>query len=104
MNPTTRSLAAVGVSEPDPGELLLVEVPVETSTGEVVEIPENSWTSIETVVALPVWTVTLVAGRALAAYHISPSELWPDELKAPILVQVLPEESVTEAIGLEVPV
>ncbi len=63
---------------PDAAEVLVFEVPAETSRTPVVATPENSWTSKAMEAAEATWTVTVVAGLALAEYHISPFELWPD--------------------------
>jgi hypothetical protein len=54
-------------------------------------------------VALEVRTVTLDVDPAFAEYHISPSEKCPGEAKAPIRVQALPAESVTEVIWFVAP-
>ena len=78
MNPTTSSLAAVEVTEPELADVPVLAVPVDTSRGLVVAKPLNSWTSKATEAAEAVWTVTVVTGLASAEYHISPSELWPE--------------------------
>src|ERR1700730_5104942 len=100
--PTTSSPDAVGVTAPELAAVLVLAVPAETSSGEVVDTPENSWTEIAT--TLVVCTVTLVTAVALARYHISPSELWPAEKYAPILVQEAAPDSVTADIGPVAPV
>jgi hypothetical protein len=41
MNPTAKS-APVGVTCPDDGEVLDLDIPAATSSGFVVEMPENS--------------------------------------------------------------
>src|ERR1700694_1722853 len=74
--PTTRSLGAVGVTGPELAAVLVFDVPAETSSGEVVATPANSWTDTAATRLAEVWMVTVVTGLALAAYHISPSELW----------------------------
>src|ERR1700737_2773494 len=104
MKPTTRSPAAVGVSEPVPGEVLVFDAPVEAVSGETAATPENSWIAIDATPGLAMWTVTPVVAAALAAYHISPSELWPVMAYAPVLVHELPPESVTDVIRFEIPV
>src|ERR1700682_2123676 len=104
MKPTARSLAAVGVSEPESGEMLLFDAPVDAVSGEEAATPENSWIAIEATPGLAVWMVTLVVARAAAAYHISPSELCDAIANAPTLVQALPAVSVTDVIRFEVPV
>ena len=63
---------------PELGEVLVLDVPVETSRGPVVATPANSWTSKLTKAAEPLCTVTVSVGEVLAAYHISPFELWPE--------------------------
>jgi len=48
--------------------------------------------------------VTVVTGLTPIAYHISPSELWPDIPNDLILIHVLPPESVTAVSRLFIPV
>src|ERR1700694_919932 len=104
MNPNTRSVAPVGVAAPELGAVLDFEVPLETSSGDAVNTPENSWTSTAASAGAARFTVTPVVELALAEYHISPSEIWPLVAKAPILVQLLPPTSLIEVIGLAVAV
>jgi hypothetical protein len=104
-NPTTRSLAAVVVTEPELAAAPVLATPVDTSRGLVVATPLNSWTSKLTEATEALWTVTVVTGLALAEYHISPSEKWPaTKWVVPMRVQVFPAESVTDVIGLVDPV
>ena len=104
-NPTTRSLAAVEVTEPELAAVPVLAVPVDTSRGLVVATPLNSWTSKLADTTELLWTVTVVTGLALAEYHISPSEKWPaTKWPVPMRVQMLLAESVTEVIGLVAPV
>src|ERR1051326_3451918 len=92
---TARELAAVGLTAPELAETLFVEVPAETSTGSGLVTPENSWMVIAMEVGDATVTATAVTGLVLTAYHISPSESCPAELKAPIFFQVLLDESDT---------
>ena len=102
MNPTARSFAPVGIADPELAEALEATAPFEASSGAVCATPANSCASSATVDALVV-TVMLVTEAAFAAYHISPSEFWPDSAYAPTFFQVfLP--SVTAVIGLLRPV
>jgi hypothetical protein len=78
MNPTARSPGTVGVTAPDDGETLDADFPAATSSGLVAATPENSWTLRATTAEDVVRTVTVVTDAALAEYHISPSELWPE--------------------------
>ena len=104
-NPTTSSLAAVVVTEPELAAVPVLAVPADTSSGPVVATPLNSWATKAAETAEPLWTVTVVTGLALAEYHISPSEKWPETKWAvPMRAQVFPAESVTEVIGLVAPV
>jgi hypothetical protein len=73
MNPTARSLAADGVTDPEVAELDVAEVPVAPSNGLVATTPLNSWTRSATVDAAVV-TVTLLTDAASGAYQSSPSE------------------------------
>ena len=87
----------MGVAVPELAIVPVVALPAEPSSGLVAATPENSCTFSATVVA-PVVTVMLFTDAALAAYHISPSEFWPETAKAPTLVHVfLP--SLTAVIG-----
>ena len=104
-NPTTSSLGAVVVTEPELAAVPVLAVPVDTSRGLVVATPLNSWASKLAETAEALWTVTVVTGLALAEYHISPSEKWPaTKWAVPMRVQVFPAESVTDVIGLVEPV
>ena len=69
--PTIRSVP-VGVTDPELADVLVLEVPAETSRGLVGRTPENSSASSATAAA--VVTVMVVTDAAFAAYHISPSE------------------------------
>jgi hypothetical protein len=102
--PTTSSLAMLGVTEPEPAVVPVFDVPADTSSGLTFAMPANSWTSNATDAAEFVVAVTVVTDLALGEYHISPSELCPAAKNAPILIQVLPPESVTDVMGLVAPV
>ena len=71
---------------------------MDTSSGELVAIPENSstWTAVLTPEASV--AVTDVIDGELAEYQSSPSELWPDTLHVPTLVQDLPVLSLTDVM------
>src|SRR5664279_5599959 len=94
--PTTRSWGPVGAMAPELGVVPVFDAPTEVSSGLVAAIPLNSctWKTIEAAVA--VCTVTVFDAKAPAAYHSSPSELCPDAAYAPMRVQVLLAESVTD--------
>ena len=94
----------MGVTDPELAVVLVLDAPVATSRLPVVAMPENSCTPTAMVVAEFVWAITLLTALALGEYHISPSELCPEAANAPIRVQMLPAESVTEVIGLVNPV
>src|ERR1039457_3489197 len=101
MKPTARSLDPVGVTDPEVAEVLSPADPLDPSSGLAVATPEYSWRLSATALAFVV-TVTLLTEAAFAAYHISPSESWPDTAVARILVQVfLP--SLTAVIGSLMP-
>jgi hypothetical protein len=76
--PTTRSLGAVGVRDPELGVVLVFDAPTDVSSGFVAATPANSWTWKTIEAAEAVRTVTVVAGDAPATYQSSPSELCPD--------------------------
>src|ERR1700682_2233073 len=101
MKPTIRSVEAVGVTAAEMAEVRPPEAPFAPSSGEVVSMPENSWTS--TAVSLLIVTVTDVTGLALGTYHSSPPEAVPAEKYEPILTQVLAPESLTPVMALVVP-
>ena len=103
MNPTASSLATDEVAEPEAGAVPVLDAPVAVSSGAVAATPANSWTSKLTKAADELWTVTVTVGEALAAYHISPFELWPDTLYEPISVHLLPAVSVTDVMWLVAP-
>src|SRR6266536_911950 len=96
-------LAAV-VIELEFADALALDNPTEVSSGLAVATPANSWTSTEVFTTVPRCTVTAVVEAAFGEYHISPSELWPETLKAPIRVHGLPAASVTEVMLLVAPV
>src|ERR1043165_8547813 len=104
MKATARSDERVGFAEPEAAAVPVLDVPAKPSSGLTAAMPENSATWIASTVAVPTVTVTDVTAAAFGAYHSSPSEKCPDVLKAPILVQVLPAESVTRLICLVRPV
>jgi len=86
MKPTMRS-GPFGMTDPELTDVLALEVPVDTSRGFVGTTPENSWASSATDEAAVV-TVMVVTDAALGAYHISPSERWPETCQAPTFDQV----------------
>src|SRR5665213_3653885 len=103
-NPTASSLADVEEAEPELADVLVADVPAEPSSGLVVATPEYSWAWNTMDTAEAVWTVTVLTAWALAAYHSSPSEKWPEAKYEPMRVQVSPAESVTDVIWLVAPV
>ncbi len=77
--------------------MLWPAAPFDPPSGLVVATPLNSWRRSATAVA-PVVTVTLLTGAAFGAYHISPSEYWPETAVARTLDQVF-FPSLTAVIG-----
>ena len=96
-------MAAVEVTVPEFAAVPVLDAPEDTTSGPVADMPANSWTSKLTKAAAALWTVTVTVGDALAAYHISPFELWEAVLYEPINFQVLPAVSVTEVMWLVAP-
>jgi hypothetical protein len=100
--PTARSLDPAGVTDPEAAVALSPADPFDPSRGPEVATPEYSCRLSATVVA-PVVTVTLLTDAASEAYHISPSESWPETAVARILIHLF-FPSLTDVIGWLVPV
>src|SRR5205085_2056300 len=74
------------------------------SSGVTGSMPENSSTSMAMTPLAASVTLIELTTALLGAYHISPRPLTPAVKYAPTIDQLLPAESVIDAIGLFAPV